>query len=77
MWSEKIGRCLRVMREIRSGVVWINTYRVVAPQATFGGMKDSGFGRARGEAGILEFTQTKNVFIDFSGDKRDPFSMNF
>ena len=40
-------------------------------------MKDSGFGRVRGEQGILEFTQVKNIFIDFSGDKRDPFSMKF
>src|SRR5690606_15692159 len=64
-WSENISRCLRMMRAIKSGVVWVNTYRVAAPQAPFGGMKDSGFGRVRGEAGILEFTQVKNVFIDF------------
>ena len=77
VWSENISRCMRMMRAINSGVVWVNTYRVAAPQAPFGGMKDSGFGRVRGEAGILEFTQTKNVFIDFSGDKRDPFAMKF
>lgn len=77
VWSENVSRCLRMMRAINSGVVWVNTYRVAAPQAPFGGMKNSGFGRVRGEAGILEFTQTKNVFIDFSGDKRDPFSMKF
>ncbi|MEJ5975062.1 aldehyde dehydrogenase [Novosphingobium sp. PS1R-30] len=77
IWSENISRCLRMMRSIQSGVVWVNTYRVAAPQAPFGGMKDSGFGRVRGEAGIQEFMQTKNVFIDFSGDKRDPFSMKF
>jgi aldehyde dehydrogenase (NAD+) len=77
IWSENISRCLRMTRAINSGVVWVNTYRVAAPQAPFGGMKDSGFGRVRGEAGILEFTQTKNIFIDFSGDKRDPFSMKF
>jgi aldehyde dehydrogenase (NAD+) len=77
VWSENIGRCLRMMRAIDSGVVWVNTYRVAAPQATFGGMKESGFGRVRGEAGIQEFTQTKTVFIDFSGDKRDPFSMKY
>jgi (Z)-2-((N-methylformamido)methylene)-5-hydroxybutyrolactone dehydrogenase len=77
IWSENISRCMRMMRAINSGVVWVNTYRVAAPQAPFGGMKDSGFGRVRGEAGILEFTQTKNVFIDFSGDRRDPFSMKF
>ena len=77
VWSENISRCMRMMRAIQSGVVWVNTYRVAAPQAPFGGMKDSGFGRVRGEAGILEFTQTKTVFIDFSGDRRDPFSMKF
>jgi aldehyde dehydrogenase (NAD+) len=77
VWSENISRCLRMMRAINSGVVWVNTYRVAAPQAPFGGMKDSGFGRVRGEAGIQEFMQTKNIFIDFSGDKRDPFSMKF
>ena len=77
VWSESISRCMRMIRAIQSGVVWVNTYRAAAPQAPFGGMKESGFGRVRGEAGILEFTQTKNVFIDFSGDKRDPFSMKF
>lgn len=77
VWSENISRCMRMMRAIDSGVVWVNTYRVAAPQAPFGGMKDSGFGRVRGEAGILEFTQTKTAFIDFSGDRRDPFSMKF
>jgi acyl-CoA reductase-like NAD-dependent aldehyde dehydrogenase len=77
VWSENISRCMRMMRAIDSGVVWVNTYRVAAPQAPFGGLKDSGFGRVRGEAGILEFMQTKNIFIDFSGDRRDPFSMKY
>ena len=60
---------------LRTGMVWVNTYRAVAVQTPFGGIKDSGFGRERGEQGLLEFTTTKNVMIDFSGDKRDPFSM--
>ena len=66
-----------MMKRVRSGVVWVNTYRVAAPQAPFGGMKESGYGRVRGRAGIEEFLQTRNVFIDFSGDTRDPFSMKF
>ncbi|MDE2303853.1 MAG: aldehyde dehydrogenase [Sphingomonadales bacterium] len=77
VWSQNIDRCMRMMRGIRAGVVWVNTYRVAAPQLPFGGMKDSGHGRVRGHAGILEFTQTKTVFIDYSGDRRDPFSMKF
>jgi aldehyde dehydrogenase (NAD+) len=77
VWSQDIARCLRMIRAIDSGMVWVNTYRAAAPQAAFGGMKASGYGRVRGEAGILEFTQTKSAFIDFSGDKRDPFAMKF
>ncbi|MBW8784109.1 MAG: aldehyde dehydrogenase [Novosphingobium sp.] len=75
MWTENIGRAMRMIGALRTGVVWVNTYRAVAAQGPFGGFKDSGFGRERGEQGLLEFTTTKNVMIDFSGDKRDPFSM--
>ncbi|MDE2596691.1 MAG: aldehyde dehydrogenase [Sphingomonadales bacterium] len=77
VWSQNIDRCMRMMRAIRSGVVWVNTYRVAAPQLPFGGMKDSGYGRVRGHAGLQEWLQTKTVFIDYSGDRRDPFSMKF
>jgi (Z)-2-((N-methylformamido)methylene)-5-hydroxybutyrolactone dehydrogenase len=61
-------------REIRSGMVWVNTYRASAAQTPFGGRKESGFGRERGENGLYEFLTTKNVMIDFSNDPRDPFS---
>lgn len=77
VWSQNIDRCMRMMRAVKSGVVWINTYRHAAPQLPFGGMKDSGYGRVRGAAGIREWMQTKTVFIDYSGDRRDPFSMKF
>ncbi|MBU6267538.1 MAG: aldehyde dehydrogenase [Sphingomonadales bacterium] len=77
VWSQDINRCMRMMHAIRSGVVWVNTYRVAASQLPFGGMKNSGYGRVRGHEGILEWMQTKTVFIDYSGDKRDPFAMKF
>ena len=75
IWTRDISRAMRMTRAMRTGVVWVNTYRMVAAQGPFGGMKDSGFGRERGEQGLLEFTTTKNVMIDFSEDKRDPFAM--
>ncbi len=77
VWTESLSRALRMMHAMHTGVVWINTYRASAPQAPFGGMKDSGYGRERGEQGILEFTTSKNVMIDFSNDNRDPFAMKF
>jgi acyl-CoA reductase-like NAD-dependent aldehyde dehydrogenase len=75
IWTQDINRAMRMIHAMRSGVVWVNTYRALAAQGPFGGMKDSGFGRERGEEGLLEFTTIKNVMIDFSGDKRDPFAM--
>lgn len=75
VWTQDISRAMRMIRAMRTGVVWVNTYRALAAQAPFGGMKDSGFGRERGEQGLLEFTTTKNVMIDFSNDTRDPFAM--
>lgn len=74
IWTRDLNRVLRVSRAIRSGMVWVNTYRASAAQTPFGGRKESGFGRERGAAGIYEFLATKNVMIDFSNDPRDPFS---
>lgn len=75
LWTQNINRVQRMVRAIDSGVVWVNTYRAVAAQAPFGGMKESGFGRERGEQGLAEFTTYKNVMIDFSSQERDPFAL--
>lgn len=75
IWTTDLSRAMRVSRAIDSGTVWVNTYRAVAVQAPFGGLKDSGFGRERGEHALDEFTVTKNVMIDYSGDERDPFAI--
>jgi aldehyde dehydrogenase (NAD+) len=75
IWTTDLSRALRVSRAVHAGTVWVNTCRAIAVQAPFGGMKDSGFGRERGEAALDEFTTTKNVMIDFSGEERDPFAL--
>jgi aldehyde dehydrogenase (NAD+) len=75
IWSQNVNRVHRVSRAIRSGMVWVNTYRAVAVQTPFGGVKDSGFGRERGQEGMMEFLATKNVMINFSDEERDPFAV--
>ena len=75
IWSQDIARVLRVSRAIQAGSVWVNTYRALAAQAPFGGFKESGIGRERGEAGLYEYLTTKNVMVDFSDAERDPFAI--
>jgi succinate-semialdehyde dehydrogenase/glutarate-semialdehyde dehydrogenase len=48
-------------RELRFGHVGLNTGTGPAPEAPFGGMKQSGFGREGGIEGLLEFTEPQTV----------------
>lgn len=73
VWTNDVTRALRITQELDAGTVWVNTYRTAGVQAPSGGVKDSGFGRERGEAVLAEYTTIKNVMIDYSGANRDPF----
>jgi (Z)-2-((N-methylformamido)methylene)-5-hydroxybutyrolactone dehydrogenase len=75
VWTENLSRALRVTRALRAGQVWVNTYRSLAVQTPFGGFKESGFGREKGEQALDEYLASKNVMIDFSNLARDPFAM--
>lgn len=75
VWTSNLSRTLRMAREIRAGQIWVNTYRSLAVQAPFGGFKESGFGREKGEAALDEYLAPKNVMIDFSGEESDPFAV--
>ena len=75
VWTRDIGRALRIVKRVRAGTVWVNTYRNVSPAAPFGGYRGSGVGRERGLEGLREYTQAKNVMVDFSEDARDPFAI--
>jgi acyl-CoA reductase-like NAD-dependent aldehyde dehydrogenase len=75
VWTRDVSRVMRMTRALHAGTVWVNTYRAIACQAPFGGVKESGFGRERGFQALAEFTTWKNVMIDFSEAERDPFSL--
>jgi len=75
VWTTDLNRAMRVSQAISAGTVWVNTYRSIAVQAPFGGFRDSGYGRERGEVALDEFTSTKNVMINYSDHERDPFAI--
>lgn len=76
VFTENVGRALRVSDAIRSGIVWVNTYRVISPIAPFGGFKNSGPGRESGIDAIYDYTRTKTVWINTSSEPMaNPFVM--
>jgi aldehyde dehydrogenase (NAD+) len=55
------SRAQRIARKLEVGTVIVNGLPAMAPGAPFGGVKQSGFGREGGRAGIEEFVRRKNV----------------
>ncbi|WP_175670714.1 aldehyde dehydrogenase [Burkholderia ambifaria] len=76
IFTTNLTRAHRVSKRVRSGIVWINTYRAVSPLVPFGGFGLSGHGREGGLSAALEYTTTKSVWLRTSDDPiSDPFVM--
>jgi phenylacetaldehyde dehydrogenase len=63
LWTRDIGRAIRVGREIRSGLLSINSDSSSYIQAPFGGYGRSGIGKEQGLEGLLDFTDVKNIYV--------------
>jgi betaine-aldehyde dehydrogenase len=64
VWSTNINRALRVVRELRCGITWINTYHPTFNEMPWGGYKQSGSGRELGLYGIEAYLEVKQVNIN-------------
>ena len=75
VWTNDIGRALRMSEKLRAGTIWVNTYRAVSFTSPFGGYKRSGEGRESGKDAIKEFLQVKSVWIAQQTTTENPFIM--
>jgi acyl-CoA reductase-like NAD-dependent aldehyde dehydrogenase len=66
VWTRDIKKAHRAARALQAGTVWVNSYGLFDNAMPFGGYKMSGFGRELGHHGLLEYTQTKSVWVDLS-----------
>ena len=73
VWTNDIGRAVRMSERIQAGTVWVNTYRAVSYMSPFGGYKDSGLGRENGQEAIREYLQVKSVWINTGAATGNPF----
>ena len=64
LWTTHLQRAHLFAREIRSGMVWINSYKRVNPGSPFGGTGQSGYGREMGFDAMREYTQVKSVWVN-------------
>jgi betaine-aldehyde dehydrogenase len=64
VWTKSLGRAHRVIRELRAGITWVNTYHPTFNELPWGGYKQSGTGRELGLYGIEQYLETKQVNIN-------------
>src|SRR5438067_9184787 len=66
IWTRNLSKALTLATAIKSGQVRVNAYSVEGSIGLpFGGYKRSGFGREQGVEALANYTQVKNVMINF------------
>jgi acyl-CoA reductase-like NAD-dependent aldehyde dehydrogenase len=63
VWTQNLGRALRVIKGIRAGVLSVNSSHSVHTEAPFGGYKQSGIGREMGMHAAQLYTEVKSVYF--------------
>ena len=64
LWTSDLSRAHRMASALRSGMVWVNSYKRVNPGSPFGGTGLSGYGREMGFEAMREYTEPKSVWIN-------------
>lgn len=67
IWTRDFPKAWRIGRALRTGTVWINTYKQFSVSTPFGGEKASGTGREKGRDGIRAYMAQKSIYTDLSG----------
>ena len=75
VWTGDPARGHRVARQIKSGMVAINTPYTAFPGIPFGGYKQSGFGRELGLETLDLYLETKSVLVSTSPKPYNPFGL--
>jgi aldehyde dehydrogenase (NAD+) len=60
VWTKDMARALRMVRDIHSGNVWVNTYMETRFEMPFQGVKESGYGHDE----ILDYTYEKSAVLN-------------
>jgi aldehyde dehydrogenase (NAD+) len=74
LWTQDVGRALRVSARIEAGMVWVNTYRYIRWSTPYGGFKASGWGRENGLEGLDAYLDTRTTVISTTGQFPDAYA---
>jgi 1-pyrroline dehydrogenase len=63
VWTENLGRALRLSSALDFGTVWVNSHLVLANEMPWGGFGASGHGREMSSLSLEDFSRTKHIMM--------------
>ncbi len=68
IYTKNVNNAFTAIEKIEAGLTYVNSSTIGSEvHLPFGGIKQTGSGREGGIAGIDEFSETKTVYVDYSG----------
>jgi len=64
IWTSDLATAHVAARRLRAGIIWVNTAQLLDNAVPYGGYRQSGVGLESGLEGILDYTQSKSVFMN-------------
>ncbi len=66
VFTNDVAKAHRVIKKLRAGITWINTYHPTYNEAPWGGYKQSGIGRELGTYGYDAYTEVKQINVNLA-----------
>ncbi|MBI2789158.1 MAG: aldehyde dehydrogenase family protein [Elusimicrobia bacterium] len=66
VWTKDVKKAHQAAAKLKAGTVWINCYHFVDAAAPWGGVKQSGYGREKGQYALENYTALKSVWVDLN-----------
>ncbi|HLL88441.1 MAG TPA: aldehyde dehydrogenase family protein, partial [Tepidisphaeraceae bacterium] len=66
VFTRDTAKGLRVLKRLRAGITWLNTYHPTFTEAPWGGYKQSGIGRELGTFGLDAYQEVKQINVNLN-----------
>lgn len=73
LWTKDTRAGLALATQIQAGTVWINEHLIIFCETPWGGCKQSGWGKDLSKTALEEYTMTKHIYVDLTGQPVKPW----